>query len=123
MEAEATEVQETPLEGVNLDNEVVPLELPTDQQTVITSTIPIIESLTIESRTFTQQLGPIPVEPSQPQPLQTDQAMAPVEQIFYQVPAQLSTVQPQPQQPPRPITEMLGTGSFFFLQVIISFFN
>lgn len=38
----------------------------------------------------------------------------PPQEIFYQP-------QPLQPQPPRPITEMLGTGSFFFLQVIFLF--
>lgn len=54
-----------------------------------------IESLTIEA------MPPVQMEPPREQPL-------PPEQIYYQQ---------QQQQPPRPITEMLGTGSFFFLQV------
>lgn len=84
--------------------------------------MPLIESLTIESRTFAQQLGPVPIDASA-QPIQPQQpldpTMPPVETVFYpQIPPQVPPVQPQPQQPPRPITEMLGTGSFFFLQVI-----
>lgn len=50
-----------------------------------------IETLTIEA------MPPVQMEPPREQPL-------PPETIYYQ-------------QPPRPITEMLGTGSFFFLQV------
>ncbi|KAK9870339.1 hypothetical protein WA026_006424 [Henosepilachna vigintioctopunctata] len=58
--------------------------------------------------------GIMPVVPQQP-PLETQNVEQPVapEQIFYQQP-------PQPQipiqQPVRPITEVLGAGSFFFLQ-------
>lgn len=123
VEGEAiAEVQEAPLESAGIDNDVASNDLPADQQQqLITSTLPVIESLTIESRTFAQQLGPVPVEPSQPQQQHippTDQTMPPVEPIFYQqVTSQPPQIQPQPQQPPRPITEMLGTGSFFFLQV------
>lgn len=122
------EVQEVPLESAGLENEVAPTELTADQQQQpIISTLPIIESLTIESRTFTQALGPVQVEPTQPpqQPQQPaiDQTMPSVEPIYYQpVPPQTAPVQQPPQQPPRPITEMLGTGSFFFLQVKIWYF-
>lgn len=113
-----SEIQEVPQETADAEIEVISSsDIPADQQQqLITPTIPMIESLTIESRTFTQQLGPIPVEPSlpqQPHPI-ADQTVPPVEPIYYQVSAQ---IQPQSQQPPRPITEMLGTGSFFFLQV------
>lgn len=79
--------------------------------------------MTIESRTFTQQIGPVVVDSHQPQPQQqqpptVDQTMPSVEPLYYQqVAPQTTPVQQQPQQPPRPITEMLGTGSFFFLQV------
>lgn len=55
--------------------------------------LPPLESLTIEAR------PPMQMEP----PL--EQQTLPPEQLYYQ-------------QPPRPITEMLGTGSFYFLQVI-----
>lgn len=109
-----------PLESAGLDNDVAPSDLPVGEQPV-SSTLPIIESLTIESRTFTQQLGPIPVEQSQPQQQPPpDQTIPPVEPIYYQqVPPQQPQVPTQPQQPPRPITEMLETGIFLFLQVIL----
>lgn len=56
-----------------------------------------IESLTIEARA-----PPVPVQVPVEPPM--DQQTLPPEQLYYQ-------------QPPRPITEMLGTGSFYFLQV------
>lgn len=56
--------------------------------------MPPVESLTIEAR------PPMQVEPP------IEQQALPPEQLYYQ-------------QPPRPITEMLGTGSFYFLQVKI----
>lgn len=110
-----TEVQDVSLEPAVIDNEVTQPEPTTDQQQPIIPTIPIIESLTIESRTFTQQtIGSVPVEPPQLQQPAIDQTMPSMEPIYYQpVPPQTSQVQ----QPPKPITEMLGTGSFFFLQV------
>lgn len=63
--------------------------LPPHQENVIP---PPIESLTIEAR------APLSVEPP------IEQQALPPEQLYYQ-------------QPPRPITEMLGGGSFYFLQV------
>ncbi|KAJ3658431.1 hypothetical protein Zmor_010168 [Zophobas morio] len=48
----------------------------------------------------------MPQPPTEQPPL--EQPLNPEQQLFYQ--------QQQQQQPPRPITEMLGTGSFFFLQ-------
>ncbi|XP_028143558.2 caprin homolog [Diabrotica virgifera virgifera] len=72
--------------------------------------MPLIESLTIENRATLHQAPPTPVEqpPLEPPTLTNEPPM------FYQ---QLPQQPPPPQpQPPRPITEMLGTGSFFFLQ-------
>ncbi|KAJ8971430.1 hypothetical protein NQ314_000686 [Rhamnusium bicolor] len=91
------ETEAVPIEPV-LNHEVVP---PQEQQPTLS--MPIIESLTIETRPAVHPQQP-PVEPQPP----IEQALPP-EQIYFQPP-------PQP-QPPRPITEMLGTGSFFFLQV------
>lgn len=94
-------------------------ELPPSQDQQPPHTVPIIESLTVEPR-------PPAVHPQQPpiDPQPPIEPTLPPEQIYYpQVPPQpqpqaLPQSQPQPQpQPPRPITEMLGTGSFFFLQV------
>lgn len=85
--------------------------------------------MTIESRTFTQQTGPEVVDPHQPQPQQpqlppiVDQTMPSVEPLYFQVQPQTAPVQQQPLQPPRPLTEMLGTGSFFFLQVKYYYLN
>lgn len=59
---------------------------------------PPIDSLTIEAR------GPVPVEAPM------EQQALPPEQLYYQ-------------QPPRPISEMLGGGSFYFLQVRDLFFK
>ncbi|VEN37834.1 unnamed protein product [Callosobruchus maculatus] len=97
--------------------------------------IPVIESLTIEARAAVQPPPTqVPLEvvqastpaaalPPQQQavPPQAPVAAAatvvppPEQQIYYQ-PTAPSAVPPPQQQTPRPITEMLGTGSFFFLQ-------
>lgn len=119
------QVFESYIDGeIVVETEVVPVdaainhELPPSQDQQPLHTVPIIESLTIEPR-------PPAVHPQQPpiDPQPPIEPTLPPEQIYYpQVPPQpqpqaLPQSQPQPQpQPPRPITEMLGTGSFFFLQ-------
>lgn len=62
--------------------------------------LPQMEMLSIESIP-PQMIQPPSEQPPMEQPLTQEQ------QIYFQQ---------QQQQPPRPITEMLGTGSFFFLQ-------
>ncbi|KAJ8922765.1 hypothetical protein NQ315_007800 [Exocentrus adspersus] len=119
------QVYENYVEGeIVVETEVVPVEVavnhelppPQDQQPSYSA--PVIETIAIEPRP--PAILPQPALETQP-PI-VDPTL-PAEQIYYpQVPPQ---VQPQPQpvpaglaqaQPPRPITEMLGTGSFFFLQ-------
>lgn len=68
---------------------------PQQQQPLPENVMPPIENLTIEARP-----PQLPVEPPM------EQQTLPPEQLYYQ-------------QPPRPITEMLGTGSFYFLQVSV----
>nr|CAH7738589.1 unnamed protein product [Callosobruchus chinensis] len=96
--------------------------------------MPVIESLTIEARAAAQppptqvplevEQAPAAALPPQQQvmPPQAPVAAAapvvppPEQQIYYQPTAPSAVPPPQQQQTPRPITEMLGTGSFFFLQ-------
>lgn len=94
-QAAATEYEE-PIEAVEQPaelncNPVVPEVLQPPPQEVL----PALEAVTIEPP---RPLAPAPVEQA---PM--DQ-LPPEQQIYYQQP------------PPRPITEVLGTGSFFFLQ-------
>lgn len=64
--------------------------------------IPPMENLTIEPK-----INPMPVPLSQVE--STLEQQMPPPDLFYQ------------QQPPRPISEVLGPGSFFFLQVSLDF--
>lgn len=65
--------------------------------------VPNPESLPpLETMTIKQVMQPV----SQLQPLEPNMEQIPPEQMFYQ----------QPHQQPRPITEVIGGGSFFFLQ-------
>lgn len=98
---------------VVVETEVVPVEPVLNHEVILPQeqpphSLPIIESLTIESRPAVHPQQP-PIEPQPP----IEQALPPEQMFFQPVPP---PPQPQP-QPPRPITEMLGTGSFFFLQV------
>lgn len=118
-----------PEEPLNNSNEVVELSPSPTQQppleappaAIPTHALPLIETLTIESRnTIHQQPPPTVVEQQPPPPPALEQGMNPESNIFYQQLPQQHPPPPQPPvqpQPPRPITEMLGTGSFFFLQV------
>jgi caprin-1 len=109
------EPESLPTEAL-INNEIVevvappplqPQELPIAN---VPLTAPVIESLTIENRA-TQPPPPVLVD----QPPQLEQGLTAEPTMYYQqLPQQPSP--PQLQQPPRPITEMLGTGSFFFLQ-------
>nr|CAI5845336.1 unnamed protein product [Callosobruchus analis] len=114
---------------------VVP-PLSNHQQPPPVGDMPVIESLTIEARAAVQPpptqvplevvQASTPAAPLPPQqqvmPPQAPVAAAatvvppPEQQIYYQPTAPSAVPPPQPQQTPRPITEMLGTGSFFFLQ-------
>ncbi|XP_044255650.1 caprin homolog [Tribolium madens] len=69
--------------------------------------LPSMEMLSIESvvPSAMVQQPPITEQPPPPPP-PMDQSLTPEQQLYFQ----------QQQPPPRPITEMLGTGSFFFLQ-------
>ncbi|RZB77496.1 caprin -like [Asbolus verrucosus] len=69
--------------------------------------LPPMEMLSIETLPPPMLQQPLADQPPMEQPL------TPEQQMFYQ---QQQQQQPPQQQPPRPITEMLGTGSFFFLQ-------
>lgn len=83
---------------------------------------PPIESLTIEAAGLPNPVIPTaannrppPSVVQPPQPLVIDPSSAPLQlapstQDMFYPPS-------QSQQPPKPITEMLGAGSFFFLQV------
>lgn len=80
--------------------------------------LPVIEMISVEP--IPQPLLQPSIEEQQPPVMEP----APVaeQHIFYQAqplpppPPQQQEQPQQQQQPPRPITEMLGTGSFFFLQ-------
>lgn len=83
---------------------------------------PPIESLTIEAASLTNPViptaasnRPLPSVVQPPPPLVIDPTSAPAQLA----PTLQDTFYPpsQTQQPPKPITEMLGAGSFFFLQV------
>lgn len=67
---------------------------------------------------------PAAVVPAHQVPVQAPRVIDPAAAVPpHQPPPQDIFYQPQPlqPQPPRPITEMLGTGSFFFLQVTFLF--
>ncbi|XP_056642240.1 caprin homolog [Diorhabda sublineata] len=97
-----------PVESTNETVEIVPPPQPQDIPiaNVTPIAVPLIESLTIENRSTVHQQ--ITVE--QPPPIEQGLTAEPT--MFYQQLPQ----QPQLQPPPRPISEMLGTGSFYFLQ-------
>lgn len=83
---------------------------PVQAQAPLSTPMPPIENLTIESRLPT---GVVP--PEMNMTTQVEHPIMPPEHVYYQ--QQMAPPPPQVQQPPRPITEMLSTGSFFFLQV------
>ena len=64
--------------------------------------MPPIETLTINPTPAVQS---VPLMPPVVQTATVEQQLPPEQQLYYQ-------------QQPRPITEVLGTGSFFFLQVM-----
>ncbi|KAG5882110.1 hypothetical protein JTB14_016873 [Gonioctena quinquepunctata] len=108
------EPETAPAEPLVPDEEPMPPAAPIQEELQIAPqphSLPLIENLTIEPRSV--MLEQPPMEPPQLQQPPIEASLPP-EPIYYQpIPQQ----PPQPQvQPPRPITEMLGTGNFFFLQ-------
>lgn len=90
-----------------IENTEQPPEAPVPEvlnhENIVPEPIAPIENMTIEPRPPVQNMQPVqPVEPPMVQ-------IPPEQQIFFQQ-------QPQPPQP-RPLTEVLGPGSFSFLQV------
>ncbi|CAH0560846.1 unnamed protein product [Brassicogethes aeneus] len=128
-EEPAAEMEQQP-EGQPLDS--VAAEQPMPPHADLAHQIPI-ESLSIEQQVpVQQQMPPQAVHaapphqpqhqvmeqqppPSAPPQVQMEQlAQHPQQEMYHQ--QQVPPLQVVQQQPPRPITEMLGTGSFFFLQ-------
>nr|XP_023011951.1 caprin homolog [Leptinotarsa decemlineata] len=119
-EAEPVEVEPEPVPAEPLLNnhEALPPPPPVPEELQLASSppthvLPLVETLTIEPQRPTMLEQP-PIEPQQQTPMEAS-LPPPPDPIYYQPMPQQP---PQPQvQPPRPITEMLGAGNFFFLQV------
>ncbi|CAG9861727.1 unnamed protein product [Phyllotreta striolata] len=86
---------------------------PAPQEALATMHVPLVESLTIENRgNPALQSAPVP----EPAPLEPP-GVVPDSTVYYQpLPQPHPAMPPQQPPPPRPITEVLGAGSFFFLQ-------
>ncbi|CAG9761894.1 unnamed protein product [Ceutorhynchus assimilis] len=117
------QAQESPIEEESVEVPVEPPVLDLAEPLVeVSSEISLagpIETITIEASNHPAIINRAP----QQAPISVVQAlqMSPVPHVLdsvpphHQPPPQEIFFQPQP-QPPRPITEMLGTGNFFFLQ-------
>lgn len=110
---EETVESELPPQEPIQNEQIMNLEvLPPQTQDIM----PPIDTLTIEP--VRPPLPPV-VEP--PTIEQQAPPQLPPEQMYFQQPPPPQPQMPQP-QPPRPISEVLGAGKFFFLQVRCSIF-